>query len=86
MGVLGTITGAAGVMFKSGSAWQRVEDKMTLHGTKMDHLNEKIVLVCDELARRITVLENRVQFDGYYIKRQVAPLHTLNASNIPGED
>lgn len=33
---------------------------------KVDNLSEKMTLVCDELARRITVLENRVQYDGYY--------------------
>lgn len=35
---------------------------------KVDNLSEKMTLVCDELARRITVLENRYQYDGLYIQ------------------
>lgn len=66
---IGAVGGAVITTFKSGKAWQRVEDKLFLYDTKLDHFNEKVDLICDELARRITLLENRVQFDGYYVKR-----------------
>lgn len=69
MGAIGTVVGAITTTFRGGKAWQRVEDRIILHAQKMDHLDEKITYVCDELARRITVLENRVQFDGLYINR-----------------
>ena len=62
----GAVIGALGVMFRSGKAWQRVEDSVKRAEDRMEHMDEKITLICDELARRITVLENRVQYDGYY--------------------
>jgi hypothetical protein len=81
-GAIGAVVGAVGATFKSGKAWQRVEDKMEMHTVKMDHFNEKVDLICDELARRLTVLENRVQFDGYYVKR-VEPVRSSNERNGP---
>lgn len=69
MGAAGAVVGAVTTTFKSGKAWQRVEDEMKMHGVQLAHFNEKVDLICDELARRLTVLENRVQFDGLYINR-----------------
>jgi hypothetical protein len=43
--------------------WGRHEGVVEL---KIDNLSDKMTLVCDELARRLTNVENRVQYDGYY--------------------
>lgn len=35
-------------------------------------IREQLTLITDELARRITVLENRVQYDGYYTNPRIS--------------
>lgn len=60
---VGAVAGVLGATFHSGKAWERVEGGQT-------RIEEKMTYICDELARRITVLENRVQYDGLYINRR----------------
>lgn len=55
----GSVVGAMGAVFKIG------QRDATLGG-KIDAMDAKIDYICDELARRITVLENRIQYDGLY--------------------
>lgn len=62
---VGAVVGAVGASFHGGKAWERVEGGQT-------RIEEKMTYICDELARRITVLENRVQYDGYYSNPRIA--------------
>lgn len=73
---VGAVAGAMGATFKSGQAWARVE-----LGQKS--LDEKVTYICDELARRITVLEQRVQYDGYYTNPRARRDGTDNEHNRP---
>jgi hypothetical protein len=58
-GIVGTVAGVVGALFAKGRHDGAVEGKIDALSEKVDYMN-------DELARRITVLENRVQYDGYY--------------------
>lgn len=58
-GVVGALAGIVGAIVAKGRHEGAVEGKI-------DALAEKVNYIVDELARRITVLENRVQYDGYY--------------------
>lgn len=60
----GALIGALSVSYRLGQHSKIVE-------LKIDALDEKIVYVSDELARRITVLEQRQQFDGLYISPRI---------------
>lgn len=64
-GFVGTIAGGLGAMLAKGRHDGAVEGKIDALSEKVDYMN-------DELARRITVLENRVQYDGYYTGPRVA--------------
>lgn len=64
-GVVGTISGVVGAMFAKGRHEGAVEGKI-------DALAGKVDYIVDELARRITVLENRVQYDGYYTNPRIS--------------
>lgn len=72
-GVFGVVAGFVGSSFSRGKTEGNVEGKIDALSGKVDYMN-------DELARRITVLENRVQYDGYYtgprINRRDAPADT----------
>lgn len=57
----GAVAGVMGAIFARGHAEGVVI-------AKLDSVDEKLKLVCDELARRITVLENRYQYDGLYLQ------------------
>jgi hypothetical protein len=63
--VVGAVVGGLGMAFR----WGRHDGMVAL---KVDNLQNTMTLVCDELARRVTVLENRVQYDGYYTNPRIA--------------
>lgn len=64
-GIIGTVSGIVGALVAKGRHDGAVEGKIDALSEKVDYMN-------DELARRITVLENRVQYDGYYTGPRVA--------------
>lgn len=64
-GVFGAIIGVVGASFQRGKSEGVLSGKIDALSIKVDYMN-------DELARRITVLENRVQYDGYYTNPRVA--------------
>jgi len=43
--------------------WGRNEGIVSV---KLDNLGDRLTLISDELARRITILEQRYQYDGLY--------------------
>lgn len=67
----GAIIGGFTASFRSGRAWQEVKGSLSELKHSVSHLDEKTTLISDELARRVTVVENRVQFDGYYTSPRV---------------
>lgn len=64
----GALIGALSVSFRLGQHSKIVE-------MKIDALDEKIVYISDELARRITVIEQRIQYDGLYISPRLKRDH-----------
>ena len=44
--------------------YERLQDSIT-------HLSEKTTLVLDELARRLTIIEQRYQYDGLYSQPRI---------------
>lgn len=69
--VLGAVSGALASMFNAGRSRERIEQKIDAESearrSANKNIDEKLTYICDELARRLTNLENRVQYDGYYI-------------------
>lgn len=59
--LIGVLVGVLGAAFERGRS-----DGVIL--TKLDSLEREVKILTDELARRITVLENRYQYDGLYLQ------------------
>lgn len=68
----GAIIGALGAAFRSGKKDAQTIGAINLLGLKVDNVGDTVKLVCDELARRITILENRYQYDGLYFQPRPA--------------
>ncbi len=75
----GAIFGALGAAWQGGARRATLAAQLAAMNAKRDeqfdklsiaveHLSEKTTLVLDELARRLTILENRYQYDGMYIQ------------------
>lgn len=62
----GAVIGALLTAYRLGQHSKMVETKIDGLAPQFVSLNEKIVYISDELARRVTVLENRIQYDGLY--------------------
>jgi hypothetical protein len=57
---------------KIDSSFASVVQGQALITLKINSLSEKVTLVTDELARRITTLEQRYQYDGLYTAPRLA--------------
>lgn len=76
-GAGGAIIGAVTSTFNAGRSRERIENAIAASATAIaanaataktanDNIADKLTYICDELARRLTILENRYQYDGTY--------------------